>query len=334
MRRILLLTLPITAVALALTACSTTAGELPRSSATATAAPSAAASPAPTATCNPKGAERSFAPLNPMPAPGTVPSDPFMQKIKSRGRLIAGVSADTWKLGARNPLNGQIEGFDIDMVRAVAQAIFNERNPQDLDKRIEFRVITAAQRIPSLQNGAVDIVARAMTVNCGRWQQINFSTVYYVAGQKVLVASDPTDPTKVTGMDDLSGKKVCAPKGTTTLDQMKREYPKVVPVVVDLHTDCLALFQEGRVEAITGDDTILAGFAAQDPYAKVVGARFSSEPYGLGIAQKNVKFTQFVNGVLAQIRSDGAWQASYDHWLRPALGPSTPPAAQYGRPLP
>ena len=85
------------------------------------------------------------------------------------------------------------------------------------------------------------------------------------------------------------------------------------------------------MDGITGDDTILAGFAAQDPYAKVVGEPFSSEPYGLGIAKKNVDLAGFVNGVLAQMRSDGEWQASYDRWLRPALGPATPPPARYGR---
>jgi polar amino acid transport system substrate-binding protein len=319
-RRILL---PIAlAFALGLTACTTSAGELPRSgqSATPPSTPAPSAS-TPTKPCtNDSTAQRSFD----LASPPLASSDE-VAKIKSRKRLIAGVSADTWKLGARNPLNGQIEGFDIDMLHAVAKAIFGSPNA------IEFRVITAAQRIPALQNGVdkggVDIVARAMTVNCTRWQQINFSTVYYVAGQKVLVAKN--SPAK--DISDLSGKKVCAPKGTTTLDQMKKKNPKAIPVVVDLHTDCLALFQEGRVDAITGDDTILAGFAAQDPYAKVVGERFSSEPYGLGIAHQNVQFTQFVNGVLAQMRSDGAWQASYDHWLRPALGAATPPAPMYGR---
>jgi polar amino acid transport system substrate-binding protein len=157
--------------------------------------------------------------------------------------------------------------------------------------------------------------------------------VYYVAGQKVLVAKN----SPVEDIGGLSGKKVCAPKGTTTLDQMKAKNPKVVPVVVDLHTDCLALFQQGKVDAITGDDTILAGFAAQDPYAKVVGEQFSQEPYGLGIAKNNPQFTQFVNGVLAQMRSDGAWQATYDKWLRPALGNAkvpNPPTPQYGRQQP
>ncbi|MDQ1536302.1 MAG: polar amino acid transport system substrate-binding protein, partial [Actinomycetota bacterium] len=131
--------------------------------------------------------------------------------IKERGRLIAGVSSDTLLLGARNPLNGQIEGFDIDMLKAVSRAIFNDPN------KIEYRVITTAQRIPSLADGSVDIVARAMTVNCARWAQIDFSTVYYVAGQKVLVAKG----SPVKQMADLKGKRVCAPNGSTSMDKLK-----------------------------------------------------------------------------------------------------------------
>ena len=108
----------------------------------------------------------SYQPTGPLPPPETLPSGSTMAKIKKRGRLVAGVSADTYLLGSRNPFTGEIEGFDIDMVKAVAKAIFGD------DNRYQLRVITAAQRIPALENGDVDIVARNMTINCDRWKQI------------------------------------------------------------------------------------------------------------------------------------------------------------------
>jgi len=251
-----------------------------------------------------------------------MPAGSYMATIQKRGRLIAGVSSDTLLLGARNPLNGQIEGFDIEMLKAVSKAIFGDPN------KIEFRVITTAQRIPVLTDGSVDIVARAMTINCTRWQQIDFSTEYYLAGQKVLVAKGST----VKAMEDLKGKKVCAPVGSTSMDKLKT-FPGLVPVGSDTHTGCLVLFQQGKVDAITGDDTVLAGLAAQDPYAVVVKApAFTQEPYGLGISKKNTDFVKFVNGVLQQMRTDGQWTAAYDTWLKGALGPApAPPAAVYGR---
>jgi polar amino acid transport system substrate-binding protein len=112
-----------------------------------------------------------------------------------------------------------------------------------------------------------------------------------------------------------------------------RTFPELIPVGSDTHTGCLVLFQEAKVDAITGDDTILAGLAAQDPYAVVVNApAFTAEPYGLGVSKKHPEFVQFVNGVLAQMRSNGQWTTSYNTWLKSALGPApAPPVAVYGR---
>jgi polar amino acid transport system substrate-binding protein len=291
---------------------------------TAAASPSSTPAPSATATATPTCGNpvASFAPGGPNPAPTAIPSGSYMAKIKDRGRLIAGVSSDTLLLGSRNPLTGQIQGFDIEMLKAVSKAIFNDPN------KIEFRVITAAQRIPVLTDGSVDIVARAMTITCARWQLIDFSTQYYQAGQKVLVAKGST----VKVMEDLKGKKVCAPNGSTSMDKLKT-FTTLIPVGSDTHTGCLVLFQQGKVDAITGDDTVLAGLAAQDPYAFVVKApAFTSEPYGLGISKKHPDFVRFVNGVLDQMRADGQWTAAYNTWLRDALGTApAPPAAVYGR---
>lgn len=116
---------------------------------------------------------QSYAPPATLPAPGRMPSGSYMSTIARRGRLIAGVSADTLLLGSRNPVSGRIEGFDIDMLHAVSQALFNDPN------KIELRVITAAQRLPVLKDGSVDIVARNMTITCARWKEIAFSSEYY-----------------------------------------------------------------------------------------------------------------------------------------------------------
>lgn len=287
------------------------------------------ASPSPTPTPSPSASAApacrdplaSYAPTSPLPGPGALPSGSAMARIAQRGRLIVGVSADSLLLGARNPISGRIEGFDIDMARLVSQAIFG-----DPDK-IELRVITAAERIPLLQNRSVDMVARNMTINCARWAQIAFSAEYYRAGQKLLVPLGST----ATSLTDLAGKRVCAPAASTSLDKLK-DFPKVIPVAASTHTECLAKFQQGAVDAITGDDTVLAGLVAQDPYAKVVGPAFTAEPYGLGFNQADADLVRFVNAVLAQAEADGRWKQSYDRWLAAALGAApAPPVADYGR---
>lgn len=274
----------------------------------------------------------SYKPDGPLPAPNKMPAGTHMAEIQKRGRLIAGVSADSFNLGYRDPITGQIQGFDIDMIYAVADAIFGEPAPGQ-PHQVELRVISSPARIPSLRDpkNPVDIVARNMTINCARWKQIAFSAEYYRSGQKTLVQLDSTAKTA----DDLSGQTICAPAGSTSLDNLKKRNPAIKAITADTDTGCLVLFQQGKAQGISGDDTVLAGDVAQDPYAKVLKERFSEEPYGLGISLDHPEFVKFVNGVLEDIKRNGKWKASYDRWLKPALGPApVPPVPVYGRPLP
>jgi polar amino acid transport system substrate-binding protein len=243
-------------------------------------------------------------------------------EIKKRDYLIAGVSADSLQLAARDPLTGTIQGFDIDMVRAVAQAILGDPN------KVQLVVITTGQRTDVLQKPDVDIVARAMTMNCARWQLIAFSAEYYRAGLKILVKKGD----KTTSLTGLAGKKVCAPTGSTSLTAVQNT-PGVTLVPAATHTGCLVLFQTGKVDAIAGDDTVLAGLAAQDPYAEVPEmAPLTSEPYGIGVNKKQVDLVRYINRVLDTVKADGRWKASYDKWLLPSLKvPAQPPQSVYGR---
>ena len=289
----------------------------------------AAPSPAPItppACLNDEDPTRSYEPQGPLPSPGDLPAGSTMAEIRERGRLVAGVSADTYLLASNNPFTGQIEGFDIDMVEQVARAIFGD------PKAYELKVITAAERLTSLEDRSVDIVVRNMTINCVRWQDIAFSAEYYRSGQKILVRQDLADE-GVDSVDDLAGVTVCAPTGTSSLDNIERLAPDADLEPAVNHTGCLALFQQGAVDAITGDDTVLAGLAAQDPYAVVPKQdAFTEEPYGIGVNADDVDLVRFVNGVLERMRADGSWQASYDRWLAPTLGKGgRQPAPVYGR---
>ena len=256
--------------------------------------------------CNPHASS-----LRPSGPPQVTPGS-FMAKIRARGYLIAGVDQSTYHFGFLNPLNGQIEGFDIDMIRAVAQAIFGNPN------KVQFKAITDAQRIPDILSGAVDIVAHTMTITCARLQQVDFSSVYFDAAQRVLVLKN--SPAK--SLADLKGQKVCATTGSDSLSVIAKA--GAVPVAVPYWTDCLVLLQQGDVAAISTDDSILDGLAAQDPWTKLVGGRLTDEPYGLAISKQYPEFVRFVNAVLAQLRSDGQWAASYRHWIGTLVPPQQP----------
>jgi polar amino acid transport system substrate-binding protein len=262
------------------------------------------------ATCNPKASS-----LRPA-GPPQVTSNSFMAKIRARGYLMAGVDQSTYHFGFLNPLDGQIEGFDIDMIRAVAQAIFG--NPD----KVRFKAISDAQRIPDVSSGVVDIVAHTMTITCARLQQVAFSTVYFDAAQRVLVLKNSV----ATHLAGLAGQKVCATIGSDSLAVISAA--KATVVAVPYWTDCLVLLQQGDVAAISTDDSILTGLAAQDPWTKLIGPRLTDEPYGLAISRQHPDFVRFVNAVLAQLRTNGRWAASYAHWIGTPV--PAPPPAQYG----
>ncbi len=271
-------------------------------------APRAVSAPA-ASTCDPKASS-----LRPLGPPQVTPGS-FMAKIRARGYLIAGVDQSTYHFGFLNPLTGQIEGFDIDMIRAVAQAIFGDPG------KVQFKAISDAQRIPDVTDGTVDIVAHTMTITCDRLKDVDFSSVYFDAGQRVLVLENST----ATSLDDLHGQKVCATSGSDSVARIQAH--KAIAVQVPYWTDCLVLLQQGDVAAISTDDSILDGLAAQDPWTKIIGQPLSDEPYGLAISKQHPEFVRFVNAVLQQLRTNGQWAASYRRWIGTPV--ASVPQAQY-----
>ncbi len=279
---------------------------------------SSSSKPSPRVTC--PDPTLSLRPSGSLPAPGAMPAGSFMARIQARHYLIAGVDQNTLLFSYFNPLDQRLEGFEIDLLRQLARAIFGDPNA------IQFRAITTAQRIPAVQGGTVDIVADAVTITCARRLLVDFSSVYYDAGQRILVPlSSP-----VQSVRDLAGQRVCATISSTSLDNIKRLAPRAIVVPVKQRTDCLVALQQGQADAISTDDAILLGFTAQDPYTRVVGPSFSDQPYGMAISQAHPEFVRFVNAVLDRIRADGTWRAIYSRWLGRFSRTPAPPKPHYG----
>jgi polar amino acid transport system substrate-binding protein len=304
--------------------------------------PTAAAPAGPSLELFPKGAERvapsppatqtlscdptaSLAPPKPMPTPGAMPAGSLMAQIRARGYLLVGVDQHTYLWGYRDPVSGQLNGFDIDMLRQVAAAIFGTSASSD----IRFKIVPNADRLQAVEKGEVDILAETMTINCKREKSVDFSSVYYQAGQRILVPSNST----ITGTQDLGGKRVCTLVESTSLHNLVAPgMPRHIRIwEVPDATDCLVMLQQGQVDAVSTDDAILVGLAAQDPNTKMVGQTFSSEPYGMAVSKAHPDFTSFVNGVLAQVLADGTWTRIYDADLAPFMKTPAPalPVARY-----
>jgi polar amino acid transport system substrate-binding protein len=287
-----------------------------------TAAPPAAAAPVecgdPLASLRPTG-----------PSTSIVAGDSYMATIQARGRLRVGVSPTTLLFSAVNPFNGQFEGFDDDIAREVAAALFPGADPA---ARIEFVAIPQTDRVSSLVDGRVDMVVSTFSINCTRLQDISFSTEYFTSGQRLLVPVQDQDTTLAQLGDDHA--TVCAANGSTSLDNLRALDPAPEVEGAASHTECLSLLQQGEIDAVSTDDTILAGMVVQDPNVVIVGERMTDEHYGLGLPKGHDDWVRYVNGVLENVRSSGRWAQIYDQWLlepMSTINPTTPapPPAVY-----
>ena len=253
------------------------------------------------------------------PFPSRAEADAAVESIRKRGRLLVGLDIGSNLFSFRDPVTGDITGFDVDIAGEVARDIFGKTSA------VEYRILSSADRITALQNNAVDIVVKTMTITCERRKLVNFSTTYFTAYQRILAPRN----SDITGPGDLSGKRVCVARGTTSLRKVQEINPPPAIVTVVTWADCLVALQQREVDAISTDDAILAGLVAQDPYLHIVGPNMAEEPYGIGINLTNTGLVRFVNGTLERIRNDGTWEALYNKWLT-VLGPApAPPAPRY-----
>ncbi|GAA1958386.1 glutamate ABC transporter substrate-binding protein [Kitasatospora viridis] len=253
--------------------------------------------------------------------PSTDESGPAVRAIKARGVLVAGVDQNAYDWGFRDPTTGQLQGFDIDLVHAIAKAILGDPN------KVQFKTVPTALRIKAIQDGSVDLIARTMSITCDRLGQVAFSTEYFQAGQQVVV---PKSAHAKTIDDALRGKRVCVADSSTAQSYLKTNPRGQASVVtVENALDCLVRMQLGQVDATLTDNALAVGQAAQDPTVQVIGPSLTDEPYGVAMSKNSPDLVARVNQVLEDYRH-GPWQASYQHWLQPVLGPSSgPPPADY-----
>jgi ABC-type amino acid transport substrate-binding protein len=231
-------------------------------------------------------------------------ADSTMGKIKSAGKLVCGVKFDVIGFGFRNPTNNQVEGLDADLCREIAAAIGVEP---------EFVEAVSANRIPFLKEDKVDIVASTMTVTDARKLEIDFSKVYYKAGQSILTKTG----SGITSIADLAGKKVCSGEGSTSEKNVREKVPTAELLLFKTYTETAQALIDGRCDAVSTDDTILFGLAKNFPGTEVVGGQFTEEPLGIGIKKGKDDLVKFIDARLDEMKASGRLQALYEKHVKP-----------------
>ena len=247
-----------------------------------------------------------------------------VDRIKEKGQLVVGVDQNTYRWGYRNPHTGKLEGFDIDLARAIAEDILGP------DAKVVFQAVPTNQRVPAVRKRTVDMVVRTMTINCARKEQVAFSTAYFQGGQQVLAPKD----SKIVAFDgSLRGKRVCTAAGSTGESELAAQRHGARVLTVPNQLDCLVRLQLGEADAVVTDNALAAAQAAQDPTVELKGEPFTDEPYGVAMNQDDTDLVRRVNKVLEDYRGGGGgsdWMRAYRKWLEADLpGVSGPPSPEY-----
>lgn len=232
----------------------------------------------------------------------TIDGSPTFDRIKSAGVVKVGVKEDQPGLGYLDPTTGERTGFDVDVARWIAASL-----GYDEDK-IEFTAIPSANREQAIVNGDIDYYVGTYSITDKRKEQISFAGPYFITGQGLLVAADND---KITGKDSLTAEDiVCSATGSTSIQRIKDETPAQTKEY-DTYSTCVEDLKNGQVDAVTTDEAILIGYAAQAPdELKVVGDVFSEERYGVGIAKGDTALQEFINTMFTN--GGDIWQAIFD----------------------
>ena len=214
--------------------------------------------------------------------------------------LTVGIKVDQPGLGLQE--GSEYTGFDVDVAKYVAEKLGYA------EEDVEFVESVSAQRETLLENGSVDMIFATYSITDARKERVAFAGPYFVAGQDLLVA---TDDTEITGPDTLDGKVLCSVEGSTSAERIREEYSEGVELYpAQTYSECVELLSAGTVDAVTTDDVILAGYAAQSEYEgqfKVVGNPFSEENYGVGLPKDN-DVCEDVNAAITEMVEDGTWE--------------------------
>jgi glutamate transport system substrate-binding protein len=232
----------------------------------------------------------------------TVDGSPTFEKMKERDGVIIGVKEDQPNLGFLDVTTQERSGFDIDIARWIAASLgFDE-------SKITYKAIASANREQAIVNGDIDYYVGTYSITDKRKQQIDFAGPYFITGQGLLVASDST----ITSEKDLNeNTKVCSATGSTPIQNIKTNFPNVPTEEFDLYSACVEALINGTVDAVTTDQAILIGYAAQNPdQLKVVGDPFSEERYGVGLAKGDSALRDHINTLFTD--GGSTWQAIFD----------------------
>ena len=251
--------------------------------------------------------------------PRAFPPDSSMGKIQKRGTLVVAVRSDLPLFGYLDPKTNEYQGFDVDLAREIARALFGEPD------RVEFRAATAKTRIPMVKEEVVDLALATITITPERAKEVDFSEVYFVTGPAVGTLKEVAP--RVRRLEDLAGKTIAVTKGSVYEKVMKEKVPTIRIALIDTHAEILQAMQTHRVDGIVTDETNLLSMMRHDPGLAVAIPPFEPwSKYGVAVRKGRADLLEFVNGVIRDVKASGRWKEIYARNV--GSPPPAPPPAE------
>jgi polar amino acid transport system substrate-binding protein len=230
-----------------------------------------------------------------------------LDDVKTRGKLVVGVSDTTPPFSFKKPGESTVIGYDLDVVHAVAKR---------LGVPVETVSVSSAERIPMLKDGKLDFVATSMTRTPERLGEIDFSFIYFVTPHAVIARKS----SGITSVHQLAGKKVSSASTSTAGPNLKEVVPNVELVYVRDYTLAFGLLKEGKVDAFPTDETVLRAIVQQDghPDDYVFLPDFTkSRNVGFALKKDEPRFKDAVNKALLDVETSGDAARIFDAWFGP-----------------
>lgn len=231
-----------------------------------------------------------------------------LDTVKARGKILLGVKTD-YPPFAYLDSSQRYQGFDVELWQEFAK---------DLGVTIEYVPITSQSRIPTLLSGAIDVVSGGTTHTIARDKSIDYSITYFVTGQRLLVRKGRG----INGPADLAAPKITATvQGANSGPNFMKAQPQGKLASFQEYPQAVLALTQGKADAVTSDDVLLAQFVRDHPDLEVVGPFMTREYYGMLMREDDSKWRDWINFSIQTAWKNGTYMRLYHKFF----GPADPP---------
>jgi len=238
-----------------------------------------------------------------------------LEKIARTGVFVIGYRTDASPLSYENA-DGEPSGYSVDLCRRIAAAIKSHLGENDIETK--FVSVSSDKRISAVISGEIDIECGSTTITLSRQEQVDFTIPTFVTGASILSLA----ATGIQGMSDLSGKKVGAVKGTTTVELLRENLEEnlidATVVIVGNREEAMNRLNRGDIDAFASDQIVLIGQIIEATYPKkysLLNETFSYEPYGFVVRRNDADFRLVANRAITQIYRSGQHIQIFNKWI-------------------